>query len=92
MIICGRHWRMADQRFRDRHKHLRKRIRWLERYGLRRNKVIKETGRVAKYENMLDRAYWRAHNAWNRVREDTEIKAAFGVENAPRRRPKEMAV
>jgi hypothetical protein len=88
IVMCGRHWRMGDLRMRDRHKQLRKRIRWIERQWLKRNKVIEQSGRYVKYNHMLHRAYMAAHHLWHRVREDVTIKAAFGAEDAPRRRPR----
>lgn len=91
IVMCGRHWRMGDIAMRDRHKQLRKRVRWLERLWKRRNKVIEQSGRYVKYNHALGRAYQAAHELWHRIKEDVEIKAALGAEDAPRRRPRTAA-
>jgi hypothetical protein len=87
IIMCGRHWRMGDQALRDRHKQLRKRYRWFERKAKFGHKI----SRRPKFQDAWDRTAWAAHRAWHRVQEDVVIKAAFGAEDAPRRRPRILA-
>jgi hypothetical protein len=87
IIMCGRHWRMGDGGLRARHKQLRKRVRWFER-------KVRFGHKVCKRPNFND-AWYRAsladHFAWERVKNDVEIKAALGAEDAPRRRPRRAA-
>jgi hypothetical protein len=87
IIMCGRHWRMGDERLRKRHKELRRRVRWFARKVRYGHKIAKRP----RFKETYDRAAWAAHRAWHRVKEDVEIKAAFGAENAPRRRPRASA-
>lgn len=80
--MCRRHWKMGDLALRERHRHLIRRLRKIER--LARRHAIRARG-----EARLDRA-WSAVGAacnrlWALIREDVTIKAAFGVEAAPRR-------
>ena len=84
-IICGRHWRMADKRLRERAKRLRARLRKLER--LWRRHAIRARGE-ARMERAWNRTAKAFCAAWEIARQDAAIKAAFGVEDAPRRRPR----
>lgn len=89
VIMCGRHWRMGDDRMRKRHKQLRKRVRWFERKWARRKNAIEAAPKVwAKFHQAWERACAADHTLWHRVEEDVRIKAAFGVEDAPRRKPR----
>lgn len=82
IIMCGRHWRMGDERLRSRHKQLRKRVRWFERKARFGHKVSKRPN----FNDAWYRASLADHFAWVRVQNDVEIKAALGAEDAPRRR------
>ncbi|WP_050400415.1 hypothetical protein [Bradyrhizobium embrapense] len=90
-IMCGRHWRMGDQAMRDRHKQLRKRARWFERRWERRQNAIARSPKLQKFGNAWDRAAAACNALWERIQADVTIKAAFGAEDAPRRRRKEPA-
>ncbi len=85
VVMCRRHWRMGDERLRDRHKQLRKRVGWFERKWRHRQNAISRSPAAAKFEHAWDRARLADHLMWNRVRDDVIIKAAFGAEDAPRR-------
>lgn len=85
-IICGRHWRMADTRLRDRHKALRKRCRKITRLLTR--KAIHASRTAEDIDVMSDRFERLEQAAWNAIKEDVTIKAAFGAEDAPRRKPR----
>lgn len=92
IIMCGRHWRMGDERMRKRHKQLRKRCRWFARKWSRRQNAIERAPRVwAKFHRTWERACDASHSMWMRIKEDVEIKAALGAEDAPRRRPRVSA-
>lgn len=86
IIMCGRHWRMGDKRLRDRHKQLRKRVRWFERRWRFRNNEIIAKGKRARFDTAWRRAALADDAAWLRVREDVTIKTMFGAEDAPRKR------
>lgn len=87
--MCGRHWRMGDERMRKRHKQLRKRVRWFERkWRIRRNAIERAPKVWAKFHRAWDKACEVDHRMWHRIKEDVTIKVAFGAEDAPRRRPK----
>jgi hypothetical protein len=88
IIMCRRHWNMGDALLRSREKHLRKRVRWFKRRWDRRHIAIDRSAKADKFYNTWQQASDAAHAAWHRVREDVEIKAAFGAEDAPRRRPR----
>jgi hypothetical protein len=87
-IMCLRHWNMGDQRLRNRQKQLRKRSRWFKRKYHYRSKLIDASPKHDKFFDAWHRAADSAYEAWHRVRADVEIKAAFGAEDAPRRRPR----
>lgn len=86
-VICGRHWRMADTRLRNRHKQLLRRYRKLDRMWARRHLAIERSGKYVKLCATMHRATMQCHTAWERVREDVTIKAALRAEDAPRRKP-----
>jgi hypothetical protein len=89
VVMCGRHWRMGDERARNRHKQLRKRVRWFERKWSRRQNAIERAPKVwAKFHRTWEKACLASHEVWERIREDVTIKVAFGAEDAPRRRPR----
>jgi hypothetical protein len=89
VIMCGRHWRMGDERMRKRHKQLRRRSRWFARKWERRKKAIEAEPKVwAKFHQTWERACDADHKMWNRIREDVTIKAALGAEDAPSRKPR----
>ena len=89
VIMCGRHWRMGDERMRKRHKQLRKRMRWFERKWRTRKNAIERAPKVwAKFQRAWEKACEADHLMWNRVREDVTIKVVFGAEDAPRRKPR----
>jgi len=85
-IMCGRHWRMSDERLRRRHKQLRRRFRWFQRRWDRRQHAIIRAGREPKFDDAWQRTWAAEHAVWLRIREDVTIKAALGAEDAPRRR------
>jgi hypothetical protein len=87
-IMCGRHWRMGDERMRKREKQLRKRVRWFKRKWDRRQNAIDRSSKADKFYAAWQRASDAAHALWHRVKEDVTIKPALGAEDAPRRRPK----
>jgi hypothetical protein len=87
VIMCGRHWRMGDEAMRNRHKQVRKRLRWFQRKFRLGHKI----SRRPRFDAAWDRAAWANHFAWERVRHDVEIKVALGAEDAPRRRPRRAA-
>jgi len=91
VVMCRRHWNMADEGLRVRHKQLRKRCGWFARKWRHRQNAIERSGQRDKFHDAWDRAYLADHFAWHRVKEDVEIKAALGAEDAPRRRPKHAA-
>jgi hypothetical protein len=78
---------MADTRLRQRHKQCKARIRKLQRMWDRRHLMIERSGRYLRFCGTIGQAYKQGYAAWDRIREDIVIKAAFGVEDAPRRRP-----
>lgn len=82
-IMCGRHWRMADQRLRERHKRMRKRDRKIGR--LLQRKVIQQRrqGRLRPLFALFVRL---ENSAWEAIKTDVMIKAAMGAEDAPGRR------
>lgn len=86
--MCGRHWRMGDQRMRDRHKQLRKRCRWFKRKWDRRRNAIDRSSKAVKFYAAWQSAAEASNLMWDRIRDDIKIKAALGAEDAPRRRPK----
>lgn len=87
-LMCGRHWRMADTKLRDRNKLARKRLRKIERLALRA--AIQNKG-IHRIYRAWHRAAAVCNSTWEAVREDSQIKAVFGAEDAPRRTAKEMA-
>ncbi|WP_027578446.1 hypothetical protein [Bradyrhizobium sp. Ai1a-2] len=92
VVMCGRHWRMGDDGMRKRHKQLRKRVRWFERKWKTRRNAIERAPKVwAKFHRAWERACAADHALWHRIKEDVTIKVAFGAEDAPRRRRKELA-
>ena len=88
IIMCGRHWRMGDVAMRERHKQLRKRVRWFKRKWDRRRNAIDRSTKADKFYDSWQRASDAGHALWHRIKEDVEIKAALGAEDAPRRRPR----
>lgn len=84
-IICGRHWRTGDTKLREQHKRLRKRLRKIQRLAMRHAIRARGDARLDRVWAMVARACGKA---WVAVKEDVTIKAAFGIENAPKRRPR----
>ncbi|MCW2195075.1 hypothetical protein AB7M45_007848 [Bradyrhizobium elkanii] len=87
-IMCGRHWRMGDLAMRNRHKQLRARARWFQRRYDKRGNAIERSAKRAKFFSAWQRTWTAANVLWHRIKDDVTIKAAFGAEDAPRRRPK----
>jgi hypothetical protein len=85
-IMCGRHWRMSDEILRRRHKQLRRRFRWFDRRWKTRRNAIEKSPRLHKFDDAWRRTWGAENSMWLRIKEDVTIKAAFGVEDAPRRR------
>lgn len=84
-LICGRHWRMADVKLRERSKRARARVRKIDRLGMRKAIVARGLERLNR---AFDLAMSLEQKTWEAVKEDATIKAAFGIENAPRRKPR----
>jgi hypothetical protein len=92
IIMCGRHWRMGDEAMRNRHKQLRKRVRWFaRRWHYRQRKIEASPQLYDKFHDAWYRAGVAANAMWHRVQEDVTIKAAFAAEDAPRRRARNAA-
>jgi hypothetical protein len=87
-IMCGRHWRMGDERMRARHKQLRKRERWFSRKFDKRQNAIMRSPKAAKFRDAWTRAGNACNALWDKVKQDVTIKVALGAEDAPRRRPR----
>ena len=85
--MCGRHWRMADTKLRERHKRLRKRVRKVGRLAQRHAIRARGEWRIELVWGMVARA---CNAVWDKIKEAVTIKAAFGIENAPRRKPREV--
>lgn len=88
LIMCGRHWRMGDVAMRNRHKQLRARARWFDRRYGKRGNAIERSPKRAKFFSAWQRTCTACSVLWHRIKDDVAIKAAFGAEDAPRRRPK----
>lgn len=84
-LICGRCWRMADIKLRERSKRARARLRKIDRLGMR--KAILARG-LERLNRAFDLAMRLEQKTWEAVKQDATIKAAFGIENAPRRKPR----
>ncbi|SEB97301.1 hypothetical protein [Bradyrhizobium erythrophlei] len=88
MIMCGRHWHMGDVAMRNRHKQLRARARWFQRRYDKRGNAIERSPKRAKFFNAWRRTWTECNALFERIKDDVAIKASFGAEDAPRRRPK----
>ncbi|MEH2667993.1 hypothetical protein DXU07_00685 [Bradyrhizobium elkanii] len=79
---------MGDLAMRNRHKQLRARARWFQRRYDKRGNAIERSAKRAKFFSAWQRTWTAANVLWHRIKDDVTIKAAFGAEDAPRRRPK----
>jgi hypothetical protein len=85
-VMCGKHWRMGDQRLRDRVTRLGRIDRRIER--LARRKAIRDCRDERDWQRLSDLFMRRSIRAWELLRVDVEAKAALGAEDAPRRKPR----